>query len=94
MVSWSRHQISHGTWDTRDLNKIFYEFAGPDGQYIGLGDDNGVCSDDSPTEFKFEFCGLSVMIIRAPNGCYLKGGQNGLLRAVAEDRASATLWEY
>ena len=69
-------------------------FAGPDGQFIGLGDDNGVISDDSPTEFKFEFCGQSVMVIRAPNGCYLKGGQNGLMRAVAEDRASATLWEY
>lgn len=74
--------------------KDTYIMKGPDGQYIGLGDDNGVCADDSPTEFKFEFCEQSVIRIRAPNGCYLKGGQNGLMRAVAEDRASATLWEY
>lgn len=75
-------------------NKDTYVIKGPDGKFVGIGEDGGACSEDCPTEFKFEFCGQSVMGIRAPNGRYLKGEQNGLLKAVAEDKASATLWEY
>lgn len=71
-----------------------YVIKGPGGKYFGIGDDGGACSEDSPTEFRFEFCGQSVLAIRAPNGLYLKGEQNGLLKAKAEDRASATAWEY
>lgn len=91
---YSCSKAKHDKLSVESTSRDTYVIKGTDGKFLGIGDDGGACSEDSPSEFKFEFLGQSVMAIRAPNGMYLKGGQNGLMKAVAEDRASATLWEY
>lgn len=53
-----------------------------------------VYADDNATKFQIQFCGGSMLVIKAPNGCYLKGEQNGLFKAVGEEINSATLWEF
>ena len=95
---WKSHVVAH-TISLKDLVlrlcvtcNIFY--SGPDGQFFSIGDDDGVCSEDSPTEFIFEFRGQSVLAIKAPNGCYLKGEQSGVFRAVSNEINSASLWEF
>lgn len=69
-------------------------FAGPDGKFWNVGDDNMVYSDDNPSKFQFQFCGGSMLVIKAPNGKFLKGEQNGLFKAVGEEICSMTLWEF
>lgn len=72
----------------------FYNLKGPDGKYLGLGSDNMVVSESSPTDFHFRFCGRSHVAIKAPNRCYLKGEQNGLFKAEAEEIIPTALWEF
>lgn len=72
-----------------------YRFKGTNGKYWSLTSDNTVNpNSDSPVDFILEFQPESKLTIKAPNGKFLKGEQNGLFRALAEDQASATLWEY
>lgn len=72
-----------------------YTIQGPDGKYWNVGEDTMIYSDANPTKFHFQFCGSSLMAIRAPNGCYLKGEQNGLFKANSNEiSAASSLWEF
>lgn len=68
--------------------------AGDDQKYWNIGADSLVYSEDAPTKFIFQFCGGSMMAIKAPNGCYLKGEQNGQIKAVATEIDASSLWEF
>ncbi|KAL4239704.1 Fascin [Mactra antiquata] len=71
-----------------------YTIKGQEGQYWNVGDDNQIYADSSPAKFQFQFNGRSMMAIRAPNGCFLKGEQTGLIKATSNEISSASLWEF
>ncbi|XP_045213435.2 fascin-like [Mercenaria mercenaria] len=72
-----------------------YTIKNKNGKSWYVGDDSMVYLDENrSTKFKFQFCGNAMMAIRAPNGCFLKGEQNGLFKATAEDISSSSLWEF
>lgn len=65
------------------------------GKYWSLADDCRINPDaDEATWFTIEFHKQSFITIKAPNGRYLKGEQNGNFRAVGEEVGSDTLWEF
>ena len=69
--------------------------TGSDGLYWAQESDGGLRANNSdPQPFIFELRGLSRFSIKAPNGCYMKGEQNGIVSAKSADLAGATLWEY
>ena len=47
-----------------------------------------------PRPFEFEFREQSKFAIKAPNGKYIKGEQNGSFSATGVDVTKAALWEY
>ena len=68
--------------------------SGPDGKFWNVAEDKMIYSEDNPTKFHFQFCGGSLLAIRAPNNLYLKGEQNGLLKAVSEEINATSMWEF
>lgn len=78
-----------------DIKNGFYTIKNKDGKNWYVGDDNMVYLDESnSSKFQFQFCGLSMMAIRAPNGRYLCGEQNGLFKATAEEINATSKWEF
>lgn len=71
-----------------------YTIQGEDHKYWNVGRDNMVYAEDAPTKFQFQFCGHSRMAIRAPNGCFLKGEQNGHITAAATEIDPTSQWEF
>ena len=49
---------------------------------------------DGPTPFLFELCAHTHMLIKAPNGKYLEGEQNGSFKASGSGISAKTLLEY
>ena len=69
--------------------------AGHNGKYISVDDEGNLNADQTePQAFVIELRRSSRMALRAPNGCYVRGEQNGLMLATQIDPARATLWEY
>ena len=57
--------------------------------------DDGISANQQAGQsFILELSGHSKMVIKAPNGNYLRGEQNGIITASAADQSKATLWEY
>lgn len=73
---------------------IYRIFPGPDGKFWNVADDTMVHADATGSKFQFQFCGGSMMAIRAPNGSFLKGEQNGLFKANGTEIGATTLWEF
>jgi fascin 1 len=71
-------------------------FTGQNDRYLTIDPEDGglVASSVDPQPFTFELRGRSRMTIRAPNGNYLVGQQNGLMIAKSADVEQATLWDY
>lgn len=46
------------------------------------------------SKFNIELLPNNKMLIKGPNGCYIKGEQNGGLTANVQDSKSATQWEF
>jgi fascin 1/2 len=72
-----------------------YFFKGHNGLYWNLDDQdmiNADCKEGQP--FIIELRGLSKFAVKAPNGNYLKGEQNGIVSAKSSDPLKATLWEF
>ena len=68
--------------------------AGTNGKFLSVeGDGSIVANQTSPQSFIFELRGNSRMAIKAPNGFYIRGEQNGIMTANV-DLTKATLWEY
>jgi hypothetical protein len=48
-----------------------------------------------PSKFAFELCSShSRIVIKAPNGMYLRAEQNGSIRASCQHSRQATQWEF
>uniref|UniRef100_A0A2C9JG25 Fascin n=1 Tax=Biomphalaria glabrata TaxID=6526 RepID=A0A2C9JG25_BIOGL len=76
-------------------NDGHYFIKGSNNKYWRLSEDASVVADgDTPVPFLLEPKGQSVLSIKAPNGCYLKGEHNGLFRAVGQELDASMLWEY
>ena len=68
--------------------------SGSNGKYWAVGSDGSINADSNdPHPFQFELCGQSKFFIKADNGCYIKGEQNGIFNA-SVDLSKATKWEY
>jgi len=71
-----------------------YYIKGCSGKYLSLDSCGNISADSSePHPFILELVELSKFLIKAPNGSYLKGEQNGIVQATA-DRSNATKWEF
>ena len=75
----------------------YYSLKGSHGLYWDIGSDNtlSVCSV-RPTRFSIELLPNNRMLIKGPNGGYLRGEQNGSLSCCASstDPKQATQWEF
>jgi hypothetical protein len=48
-----------------------------------------------PSKFALELCSShSRIVIKAPNGMYLRAEQNGSIRATCQHSRQATQWEF
>nr|KAG5697869.1 hypothetical protein BaRGS_017126 [Batillaria attramentaria] len=72
-----------------------YFMKATNGKYWRVDEDGSVKADGaSKSEFRLQVRG-TALTIRADNGCYMKGEQNGLFRAVGQDlQESGILWEF
>uniref|UniRef100_A0A1I8I1J3 Fascin n=1 Tax=Macrostomum lignano TaxID=282301 RepID=A0A1I8I1J3_9PLAT len=68
--------------------------SGPEGYWIIQGDFSISFKGAAPEEFIFQFHSRSRVAILAHNGCYVRGEQNGTVRADATEITEACLWEY
>lgn len=69
--------------------------TGSNGLYWAVDTDGSINADSqSPEPFVVELRAHSRLTIKAANGCYVKGEQNGITVAKAQDIKQATLWEY
>uniref|UniRef100_A0A0B6ZSM2 Fascin n=1 Tax=Arion vulgaris TaxID=1028688 RepID=A0A0B6ZSM2_9EUPU len=76
-------------------NDGHYFLKGTNNKYWRLADDASIISDgDSPEPFQLEPRSSSVLTIKGINGCYIKGEQNGLFRAIGHEVDHTVLWEY
>ena len=65
------------------------------GRYWSVGSDGLIsCDSVDPIPFRFEFAEQSKFAIKAPNGMYIKGEQNGQFSAKSSEISKAALWEY
>jgi fascin 1/2 len=72
-----------------------YFLIGHNGKYWSVDGEGNLNADSaSPQPFIMELRGQSKMAIRAPNGNYIKGEQNGIMSAKSPDLQKATMWEY
>ena len=80
---------------TYDTNALPYLIAGSNGKYWSV-DEEGMVNADSaePHPFICEMRTQSRFAIKAPNGCYIKGEQNGIFCAKTAEWQKATMWEY
>ncbi|GAB1608309.1 protein singed-like [Argonauta hians] len=76
-------------------DKGIYHFKGHNNKYWSIGDDGSLFADSTgPTPFILEFRGQSMFTVKAPNGSFLKGEQNGIFKATGKEVNSSTLWEF
>lgn len=72
-----------------------YFFKGHNGKYWAIDGEGNVNADsDAPQPFLLEMRKQSRFVIKAPNGNYIKGEQNGITTAKSSELAKATYWEY
>ena len=68
--------------------------AGMSNKYLSLTDDNMISANsENIDEFEIMLSKQSKMIIKASNGKFIVGEQNGLFRAIGSQE-KATLWSY
>ena len=70
--------------------------AAANGKYWTVADDGSIMADGSG---KSAFClqcrdNRTLTILARDNGCFIKGEQNGLFRAVGREIEPGVLWEY
>ncbi len=71
-------------------------FIGSDGLYWELSDDSNISvSGCEPSKFALELCSShSRVVIKGPNGMYLRAEQNGSVQATCQNSRQATQWEF
>lgn len=76
-------------------NNGTYFFKAANGKYWSVADDGSVMADGSAkSAFTLQCRDNRTLTIRADNGCYIKGEQNGLFRATVHEMEPSVLWEY
>lgn len=76
-------------------NNGTYYFKAANGKYWSVADDGSIMADGSPkSAFTLQCRDTRTLTLRADNGCYVKGEQNGLFRAKGLEVEPAVLWEY
>jgi hypothetical protein len=69
--------------------------TGSHGGFWDIGADNNLYANNkNPIKFSIELMANNRLLIKAPNGFYLKGEQNGNVSASAENVKQATHWEF
>ncbi|CAF1024117.1 unnamed protein product [Didymodactylos carnosus] len=77
-----------------DAHDGSYHLKGSHGLYWELSNDLSISvSGREPSKFSIELCRQNRIIIKAPNGQYLKGEQNGAITTCSTVN-QATLWEF
>lgn len=80
--------------ESSDLNG-YYCLKGSHGLYWDIGSDNTLSANSTQaTKFGIELLPNNRMIIKGPNGCYLKGEQSGSITSNVQDPKQATQWEF
>lgn len=64
------------------------------GKYFKVTGDGVMALSDEPELYTMEFVELSKFMLKAPNGCYFEGFQNGAFRASGTSKSKATMWEF
>lgn len=67
------------------------------GHYWSVNQDGSIVADGSgKTEFVLQCLGNSTLAIRSadPNGCYIKGEQNGHFLATSQSIVPNAIWEF
>lgn len=73
----------------------YYSFKGSHGLYWDIGSDGTLSSNSkTPTKFSIELLPNNRMLIKGPNGCYLKGEQSGSITSTIQEAKHATQWEF
>jgi len=75
----------------------FYTIHSSKGKYWRTEDDGSisVSADEAGADkFQVELRKFNGMCIKSPNGCYIKGEQNGTFNAKGSEVSKDTLWEY
>jgi len=77
------------------IKSVFKQGAKKELRYLDIDSEGNLCASSSePKAFIFQLIGQSRMVIKAPNGNFLRGEQNGILTAKMNDMSKATQWEY
>lgn len=96
----SRYECNKASYDViyvEQSNSPAYYLKGHNGKYWSVESDGSLNANDSnPKPFIFEFRAHSKMAIKAPNGCYIRGEQNGIMSAKSTefDKNKTVIWEY
>jgi len=73
----------------------YCKISGRDGKFWKVGAESKVLANgDEPDLFTMEFMGNSKLLLKAPNGKYVQGQQNGSFAATGTAKDGSTLWEY
>jgi len=72
----------------------FCQIQGSNGKFWRVGPTGVAVNADEPDLFTMEFVEHSKFVIRAPNGSYLQGQQNGSFTATGKAVDASTLWEF
>lgn len=75
----------------------FYTIRSSKGKYWRTEDDGSIsvsAQESAADKFQIELRGRNGLCIKSPNGCYLKGEQNGTFNAKGSEVSKETLWEY
>ncbi|KAK3717309.1 hypothetical protein QZH41_002312 [Actinostola sp. cb2023] len=95
----NRLECNRAIYDVFHMNaeRGFYTIHSAKGKYWHTEDDGSIsvsADESSADKFQIELRGRNGLCIKSPNGCYLKGEQNGTFNAKGSDVSKDTLWEY
>lgn len=79
-----------------EFSCCFFCHIGSDGMYWDLLSDSNISvTGYEPSKFILELCSAySRVVIKAPNGMYLRAEQNGSIQATCQYNRQATQWEF
>ncbi|PAA55918.1 hypothetical protein BOX15_Mlig019880g3, partial [Macrostomum lignano] len=86
--------VSYDAFNLEVSDSGFYHIRGSEGFWCVQADGSISFKGERPEEFLLEFRSRSCVAIQASNGCYVRGEQNGTMRADADEIRAACLWEY
>ncbi|CAF3821814.1 unnamed protein product, partial [Rotaria magnacalcarata] len=88
--------LENSTISIKIIRVFLFFVLGSDGVYWEILNDLSICvSGCEPSKFALELCpSHSRVVIKAPNGMYLRAEQNGSIQATCQNSRQATQWEF